>query len=341
MSDQTSWKGPTIAEIAKFAGVGTATVDRVLNGRNSVKEATRVKVMDAVSRLTSTPSSTNAQPRQRVIHFLSDSGTSYNRSLELAAVRYQNENPTIECTFEGVNTSEVHPVSFAQKIERAAGDCDGLVVVAREDLTINRALRNVSKKIPLVCLTTDLPNSGRLAYVGNDQTIGGATAAHLMGRLVGQREGKILIVFSAPYRVQEERELGFRRVLRSDFSYLDIEDRLNSNDDGSYSHKNLMQYIESHGPPLGIYNVAGGNFGIGQAIEESGLASKTVFIGHELNSNSRTLLETGLMDIVIGHDVHHEVVLAVRCIEAALDRNPLPTLSPTEIKIYTKYNCSI
>lgn len=340
MNEHTYRRGPTIAQIARAAGVGTATVDRVLNSRDSVREATRTKVMDAVSRLTSKSIATNAELPRRLICFLSDSGTSYNHSLETTVKRFHDQNPDIECVFEGVNTADVQPVSFAQKIERAAEECDGLVIVAREDLTINRALKTVSRKIPVVCLTTDLPNCGRLAYVGNDQTTAGATAAQLMGRLVGRQEGKILIVFSAPYRVQEERELGFRRVLRSDFAYLAIEDRMNSNDDGAYSHKNLMQYIDSHGPPLGIYNVAGGNLGIGKAIEESGLAGKTVFIGHELNTNSRTLLETGLMDIVIGHDVRHEVSLAVRCIEAALDRTPLPALPPTEIKIYTKYNCS-
>ena len=32
----SSWKGPTVAEIARAARVGTSTVDRVLNGRDSV-----------------------------------------------------------------------------------------------------------------------------------------------------------------------------------------------------------------------------------------------------------------------------------------------------------------
>jgi LacI family transcriptional regulator len=187
-------------------------------------------------------------------------------------------------------------------------------------------------------MTTDLPNSGRAAYVGNDQTSAGSAAAHLMGRFVGERIGKVLIVISASYRVQEERELGFRRVLRADFAHLEIEDRVNSNDDAEYSYRNLMEYLDRHGAPLGIYNVAGGNLGIGRALEASGLVGKTVFIGHELNANSRTLLETGLMDVVIGHDVDHEVALSVRCIEAAWNRRPVPSGS-TEIKIHTKFNC--
>src|SRR4051794_41617859 len=45
------WRGPTILEIARVSGVGTATVDRVLNGRGGVREATRSKVLAAVDAL--------------------------------------------------------------------------------------------------------------------------------------------------------------------------------------------------------------------------------------------------------------------------------------------------
>ena len=76
---------------------------------------------------------------------------------------------------------------------------------------------------------------------------------------------------------------------------------------------------ETHGPPIGIYNVAGGNVGIGKALEAHNLLGKTVFIGHEINPNSRMLLESDHMDIVISHDVEHEVALskiASLCISA-------------------------
>ena len=46
-SDQVMTKHATVAEIAKWAGVGTATVDRVLNGRQGVREETRQRVMQA------------------------------------------------------------------------------------------------------------------------------------------------------------------------------------------------------------------------------------------------------------------------------------------------------
>lgn len=337
MNHERPWRSPTIAEIAKVAGVGTATVDRVLNGRDNVREATRAEVMGALSSLNRGTPATTGLAGSTVV-FLTDSGTSFNASLEQAVVRYGARNPAVQVRFESVQTAKFDASHFARTIEKAAEEASGLVVVIREDLAINRALRAVSRRMPVVCLTTDLPASGRTAYVGNDQSSAGAIAAYLMGRLVGERAGKVLIVFSAPYRVQEEREVGFRRVLRSDFTHLEVDDRLNSNDDADFTFRTVMQYLDAHGAPLGIYNVAGGNLGIGRALEASGLIGQTVFIGHELNTNSRMLLETGLMDIVIGHDVDHEVMLAVKAIEAALDGASLP-IGSTEIKVHTKFNC--
>ncbi|UUZ75786.1 LacI family DNA-binding transcriptional regulator [Polaromonas sp. P1(28)-13] len=54
----------TIADIARHAGVGTATVDRVLNGRPGVNAETVQKVMQAVAAL-GEPTVLRGRPRLR------------------------------------------------------------------------------------------------------------------------------------------------------------------------------------------------------------------------------------------------------------------------------------
>lgn len=336
---EARWRGPTIAEIARASGVGTATVDRVLNGRSRVREATRRKVLDTLSALSRDPATAPSSPR-RLIAFIVESGISFNEALREAVAVLARDSPTVQCSITAIQTGEADPARFAQHLERAAGAADGLVVVAREDLTVNRAVRALTLRgVPVICLTTDLPSSGRLAYVGSDQASAGATAAYLIGRVLGARSGRILLVMSAPYRAQEERELGFRRVLRADFPGLVVEERLNSHDDVERSYENLRKYLQEHEPPLGIYNVAGGNRGIARALREAGLAGQVLFVGHEMTANSRILLESGAMDFVIGHDFDREVAQSVALIEAHLEGHPAAP-STTPVRIYTKYNCS-
>jgi LacI family transcriptional regulator len=334
------WRGPTIAEIAKESGVGSATVDRVVNARGNVRSATQARVQAALDRLRRADAA-DIHPSPRRIAFICDSGASFSQTLENAVHEFVTANANIDCSFASFATSKCDPIKLANAIERAAGEVDGLVLVAREDLMVNRAVRNVvTRKIPVICLTTDLPTTGRHAFVGSDPTAAGSTAAFLMGQAIGGREGKVLLVYSAPYRVQEERELGFRRVLRSEFLRLTVDERVNSNDDSEFVYRNVVRYIEEHGPPAGIYNVAGGNIGIGKALAEFDLLEKTVFIGHELNPNSRHLLESGVMSIVIGHDVLVEVEAAVNHCLALLETPTLLQPPLTQVLIYTKYNCN-
>ena len=91
--------------------------------------------------------------------------------------------------------------------------------------------------------------------------------------------------------------------------------------------------------PSAIYNVAGANRGIAQALEESEVAESTIFVGHELTPVSQGLLESGTMDYVISHDFNAELRAAVQWIDAfhnGVEGDP----GPTPILLHTRYNCS-
>lgn len=334
-----NWRGPTIYEIADASGVGTATVDRVLNGRTGVREVTRQRVLQTIDRL-SKPKFDSLERKARRIAVIADSGASFNKTLQEAVAKLGPLNLDFELTFDSATTADVKPVQLAQLIERTAQDSDGIVLVAREDMMISRAIRAVvARDVPVICITTDIPGSNRTAYVGNDQANNGSCAAYLMGRTLKHLSGNILLVVSAAYRAQAEREMGFRSVLRSGFPNLKVDERVNSADDYDTSYSNIRRYIADHGAPLGIYNVAAGNLGIAAALKEEGLKGSVVFIGHELNTNSRMLLETDGMDYVIAHDVDTEVAMAFDLFRKYFDGTNHADIGKTPVRIYTKYNC--
>lgn len=65
-----------------------------------------------------------------------------------------------------------------------------------------------------------------------------------------------------------------------------------------------------------------------------------MFVGHELNTNSRMLLEKGIMDATIGHNFDREISLAVDCIRLA-QKGIQPVSQTTPSLLYTRYNCAI
>jgi LacI family transcriptional regulator len=335
-----TWRAPTIRELARATGLGTATIDRVLNNRGGVREATRHKVHEALALLSARSGGAASAPQTKIA-FLSEAGGSFNRSLGDAISNFDSAHPELICSFTKIETGSIDPLELSGLIESLAEEADGLVLAVPDGLAISRAVRAVmARGTPVVCVTTDLPTSNRLAYVGSDQTNAGATAAYLMARLLCLRPGKLLLVVSAPFRCQEERELGFRRVLRSEFPQLEVEERVSSHDTHEQSYIKVRDYILEHGAPAGIYNVAAGNVGVARALREVGLQDEVVFIAHELNANSRMLLESSVLDIVIGHDLTREVSLSAEAIVAYLRQEPLPAKLSTEVCVFTKYNCN-
>jgi LacI family transcriptional regulator len=337
-SNSKTWKGPTVHEIARLAGVGPATVDRVLNNREGVRERTRSRVLGALEKLRNERSDSEV-PVQ--IRLFCDSGETFNAAMAAAAAEVNRSVAGVEVEGTYVTTSEVDPIALARQIEQDGSGADGAAIIAREHPAINRAIRKLrSINIPVVCLTTDLPSSRRSVYIGNDQYAAGSVAALLIGNALPKERNNILIVMSVPFRCQQEREMGFRRVLRSDFPYLKIEERVISDDRPESTSEQLTRYFEANGHPAAIYNVAGANRGVAKALEGAGKAHETVFVGHELTNHSRSLLESRVMDYVISHDFGSELASAARWIKDNL--NGVTTEPPpSQILVHTRYNCGI
>ena len=330
------WKGPKVQDIARVARVGPATVDRVLNNRPGVREGTRLKVLAALEKLRHDLAEGRATLQ---IKLFCDSGETFNATLAQAEAVVNSSMPGVVVQGVYVPTSQVDPAAFADRVQAEGASADGVIVVSREHPAINRAIRTLcGQGVAVVCLTTDLPNSNRSAYVGNDQYAAGSVAGVLIGNGLPRAPAKILLVNSMPFRCQQEREMGFRRVLRADFPYLKIDERMMSDDRPQTTTDQLMRYFSKHDYPAAIYNVAGANRGVAQAIATVPVAQRPIFVGHELTVHTRAMLESGVMDYVISHDFAGELAAAARWIRGAVEGS---RAAPgfTQIVVHTRYNC--
>jgi hypothetical protein len=123
------------------------------------------------------------------------------------------------------------------------------------------------------------------------------------------------------------------------YPHLHICHRIDVRNDPEVAHTAARECIESRGAPNGIYSVAGGNSGVRRALEELELARHVLFVGHELNANSRRLLQSGVMNYLIGRDQEREVMLSLAMLEAVMEGRPHHDRDTPHVRIISRFTC--
>lgn len=294
--------------MANAAQVSTATVDRVLNARGGVREATISRVLKAATELgyvqeSSKSGIVQAQPDNLI--FLLPAGTNpYLRQLSALIRSKDSIAPAFNVRCDSHFVKGFDPMALAEKIHHYSTKGDGLAVMGIEHPVVREAINQVSKKgTPVVTIISDVSHCDRAAFVGLDNRAVGRTAALLLVRFCGGREGEIaLIAGSLSYLAHNEREMGFLSLMEESFPGPKVIGVREGHDDFAENYQLTVALLEQHPDLIGIYNIGGSSGGMARALSESNKANSIVFIGHGLSDDTRSLLIDGTMDVVISQD---------------------------------------
>ncbi len=303
--------------IALLAGVSTATVDRVLNDRRGVRPETAQRVLEAVSTLNKEIDANINRRRHHHAYVFSvaiQSGAGFNQRIQdaIATLDYSVFLPERVELRQSI-TNDLAPEPFVHEIQQAAKSTDGLIVACQEATVIRDAVNDlVGRNFPVICIATDLPTTNRLGYVAMDQYRSGRAAGTLIGRFIGEQSGEVLLIVSANFRCQQEREIGFREVMRESFRNLTVSERLQSANDVQDLHDNIRSYLEAGRRPIGVYNVSWDNNGVIRALADIRYFKWPVYVCHDLTFNARKLLIDGKIDAIIDYDADQAVIKAIR-----------------------------
>lgn len=313
----------TVTDIAREAGVSSATVDRVLNNRSGVRDRTREVVLETARKLGYLPghgaaaASVGAPVR---LHFVLPAGTNtFIANLLNQIVRQGATQDDVDVKIESIEG--FNPDSLARTLHDLIGKTEGVGVVALDHPTVREAMRSLAASgVPIVTLASDILHVPRAGYVGIDNRAAGRLAGYLLGRFLGRGTTRKIALFagSLSYRGHEEREMGFRHVISEEFPDLEIVELREIRDDRDKAYEEATSLLKRHPDLSGIYNIGAGNAGIGQALEEAGISRSVIFVGHEMTERTKRFLLDGTMDAVIDQNPRVEAREAIAMLKSAV-----------------------
>jgi LacI family transcriptional regulator len=327
-------KRPTIANLARAAGVSVATVDRVLNRRLPVRDDTSARVVEAAEaigyhatgllkrRLTEVP-------QRRFGFLLQKRHDAFYKAFSEELVRATKSATFIQGKPVLEFMDELVPAHIAGRIREVGAKADALAVVAVDHPLVNEAVEDVAAKgKPVFTLLSDITSSSRACYLAVDSRKAGRTAAWVISR-TAKAPGKVgILVGSHRYLSQEMAEISFRSYMREHAPEFQLLEPIISLDDERIAYEAVINMVASNPDLVGIYDSGGGQDGLIRALRDENASARIVAVCNELTAATRAALIDGTVDMVLATPIAAMAARTVELMAEASGSKARETFSP-------------
>lgn len=324
-----SARRPRLRDISERAGVSKATVDRVLNNRSGVQDHTRRHVLSVVAELSGNRGRLSQQiPLDFVIP------ASGNIFMDELVERLRSAAERLDVEIRCHRLPGIAPGDVIEMLRGLGETARAVGLIALDHQRVREAVRRLcAGGVRVVTIASDIGSVPRAAYVGIDNRAAGRLAGYLTGRMVPSGSGKVALILGARgYHGHQEREIGFRSILRERFGHLHIAEEREIHEDIETGYRETAAILAQHRDLAALYCIGAGQPGVARALKESGRASSVMLTGHSLTAETRDSLIDGVMDVVIDEDMPQMAERAVACLLAASHGRAPPATTPIRIQ---------
>jgi LacI family transcriptional regulator len=317
-------KRPTIADLARAAGVSVATVDRVLNQRLTVRDGTALRVAEAAEQIGFYAKGLiqqrlNSRAPRRTLGFLLQKSDDFYRQLSADLAAAVQAEPSIQGRADVVHVEEIVPAAIAARLLELGSRCDAVAAVAVEHPQVNQAIRELRERgVPVFTLLANVSAPECSGHIGVDYRKAGRSAAWTITR-TSRKPGKIgILIGSHRYLHQALAEISFRTYIREYAHEFQTLEPIVNLDDSRIAYEATAELIQSHPDLVGIYEIGGGMAGMIDAIRDEGASSRLVCVCNELVPATRAGLVEGHIDLVLATPTRRLAEVAVMAMTASL-----------------------
>ncbi len=266
----------TIKMIAEKAGVSRGTVDRVLNHRGNVNPNTEKKIKEIAKELGYTPNQAGIALAARkkgytIDVILCSVGNEFFDDVKNGLKRGMQEADNFGIK---VNILEMKGYDVERQIkllEKAGEEADLVILNAINDPAVIDKVRELkNKNIETIIINTSLESEDVLTEVCVDYIESGATAAGLMGLMLGKEAYIVIAMGSKNVLGHNERVVGFVENMKKRHPEYNIIATFETKDDVELAYSTMKEVLTSHPETSAVYITSGGQRGVCRAIEETG-----------------------------------------------------------------------
>jgi LacI family transcriptional regulator len=308
---------PTIQDLAEKAGVSVSTIDRILNGRDKVREGTAERVLAAAEALQfyalpALRQRLKANPdRLKIGILLQQSHRGFYRAIASALTAAAAEHPEqVEVLVEHMD--DLSPEAVSERILRMGAQVQALGVVSAEHPRVSAAIETLATQgVPTYGLISDLTATCGTGYVGLDNWKVGRTAGWAIAGM-SKRPGRVgIVVGNHRYRCQELNESGFRSYMREHAPEFTLLEPIQTFEDNAIARDVTEQLLRREPDLAALYVAGGGMPGAIEALRLSGRSQDIVTVGNDLTEHTRTGLMDNILTMVFAHPVQRLAVEAI------------------------------
>jgi LacI family transcriptional regulator len=307
-----------IHQIAELAHVSIGTVDRALHGRPGINEATRQRILQIARQVGYTPnlaaralSAGKANKRigvcvPREIHFFYDQ--MWNGILDEAKrathLGVEFVNRPVQVLGEG------DALAFRELMEQGV---DGIILTAGSPKELQPLIDEAEAKgVPVVCVSTDAPESKRSSIVYVEPHTNGCLAGELMGKLVAP--GSKVAVIAGMLSAEDHRKKadGFIETFPKHCAGGKIIKVIEGHEDEDESFQKTFELLRKVPNLAGIYVNTVNCLPVCRALGVRALAGKVKLITTDLFAEMAQYFQKGTITASIYQQPHRQGQVAVR-----------------------------
>lgn len=339
----------TLQQIAERAGVSRGTVDRALNNRGRIRSEVAEEIKKIAEEMGYRP---NRAGRALAMA---------KRSFRIGAILQEVETPFIQEMLRGIESAKAEiehmgGVLFVKQIkgsdaketiraleELRKKDVFAIALNPTQDDELEKKINQYvdEYKIPIITMNSDLEETSRLCYIGQDGWRCGTTAAGLMKEII-IGSGKVAVISGYEANPSlKNRELGFKHEIFKICPELEILETRYTYNDPDRSEVIARQLLDEYPDLKGIFITAHAETGVCNVLEKYYPDRDVKVIANDTLGEEKKRVLNSKINFVLEQDAYQQGFEPIMTLFRLLFDGEEPTCEYQymDIIIRTKYNC--